>query len=87
MSLAVNLIGSALPSLQTTTFRFIFQGGLTVLTILATRRGRLNDLRTWFGRPGHRSKLIMRGLWGIVGLSCFFYSMQHLAISDATAIV
>jgi drug/metabolite transporter (DMT)-like permease len=87
MSVAVNQIGSDMPTLQTTTYRFWAQLLLTLLLIPVLRRGKLRERQTWFGLPGNNLKLLARGAWGIGGLSCFFATLQNLPLADATAIV
>ena len=76
-----------IPPLQTSSVRFIFQLVLTLLTLCVVRRGRLAQARTWMGAPGNWWKLLLRGAWGLAGLSGWFYLLTVMSFSDATAIV
>lgn len=87
MSFCVSELGSAVPSMQSSSVRFFFQGGLTLLLIAVVRRDRLRSSVTWLGKPENRYKMFIRGSWGIGGLTSFFFSLQYLPLADATAIV
>lgn len=95
MSLCVVLIARepppATPVLQVVLSRFVLQFVLTppAIAAFAAARGdcaRLRVASSWLGQPRNRVKLLVRGGWGIFGLSCFFLSLSSLPIADATAI-
>ena len=77
MSLLVKLSGQRLPSMQVVFVRAVFTLALSVLLV---RRAGVPAL----GR--RRGLLALRGLFGCVGLSCFYYSIVHLPLAEATVV-
>ncbi len=78
MSLFARLAGSTVPSLEIVFVRSLVTLGLTVFFL--RRAGLVN----WRGTL--RFLLAMRGLVGFAALSCFFYSVTHLPLAEATVI-
>lgn len=77
MSLLVKLSGQRLPSMQLVFVRAVFTLALSVALV---RRAGAPAL----GR--HRRLLLLRGLFGCVALSCFYYSIVHLPLAEATVV-
>lgn len=77
MSLFVKLLGERLPTQEVVLARSIL--GL-VLSLALLRRARL----AVFGE--RRGLLFVRGLLGTGGLTCFFYSVTHLPLAEATVL-
>lgn len=75
MSLLVKLVGERLPSEEVVLARAVFT--LALSWWMVRRAG----VRPW-GR--HRARLVLRGAFGCVALSCFYYSLVHLPIAEAT---
>lgn len=77
MGLFVKLAGEHLPSQQIVTVR-------ALLTLVFTF-GLLHHARIpiW---GTHRGWLLLRGLFGFLGLSCFYYGLVHLPLAEATVI-
>jgi drug/metabolite transporter (DMT)-like permease len=78
MSVLVKLSGQRLPSMEVVFVRAVFTLGLSVW--LVRRAG----VRPALGRR-HRP-LLLRGLFGSVALSCFYYSLVHLPLAEATVV-
>lgn len=78
MSLFARLAGSRLPSLEIVFVRSFIALALTVVFL---RRAGLAD---WRGT--NRLLLALRGLVGFGALTCFFYSVTHLPLAEATVI-
>ncbi|MBV9775255.1 MAG: DMT family transporter [Gemmatimonadetes bacterium] len=77
MSLLVKLAGARLPSQQIVLARAVFT--LALSWGMVRRAG----VSAW----GHdRARLVLRGTFGCVALSCFYYSLVHLPIAEATII-
>lgn len=76
MSLMVRLSGE-LPLFEKVLFRNLISLIIALLIILKNRQSLL-------GSPGNRKYLILRGITGLAGVMLYFYSLQHLKISDAT---
>lgn len=77
MSLLVKLAGLRLPSQEIVLIR----GVVTLLLSYALlRRARIAP---WGGRKG---LLLVRGLLGFGALSCFYFSLTHLPLAEATVI-
>ena len=77
MSLGVKLAGQRLPSIQ-----IVFVRGVITLALsywLVRRAG----LQLPGRRPG---LLVIRGLFGSLALTCFYFSLVHLPLADATVI-
>jgi len=77
MSLFVKLLGERLPTQEVVLARSIL--GLA-LSLAMLRRARIPAL----GR--RRGLLLVRGLLGTGGLTCFFYSVTHLPLAEATVL-
>lgn len=92
MSLMVNILGSRVPSLQTTALRFVLQGLFTVMLIAGRgawkgESGSLRIVKTWLGDRTKWWMLFRRGAWGIGGMSTYFYALSQIGLADATALV
>eukprot|EP01113_Clastostelium_recurvatum_P049389 TRINITY_DN9140_c0_g1_i3.p1 TRINITY_DN9140_c0_g1~~TRINITY_DN9140_c0_g1_i3.p1 ORF type:complete len:267 (-),score=28.37 TRINITY_DN9140_c0_g1_i3:72-872(-) len=70
---------SALPSFEIVAIRAIF-GAVGCMVYLSIYRIPL------FGPPEHRKLLVTRGCFGFIGLSCTYYSLTVLPLSDATVL-
>lgn len=79
MSVAVKFAGRQMHSQQIVLARAVIA---LVLSLGALHR--LN-ISPW-GEPQARKLLVLRGLLGFVGLTCFFYAITKLPLSDATVI-
>ena len=77
MSLLVKGAGARLPSLELVLARAVVT---LVLSVVLLRRARLHPWGT------HRRRLVLRGLFGFTGLVCFYYSLTHLPIAEATVL-
>src|SRR5688500_8620500 len=77
MSLGVKLAGQRLPSIE-----IVFVRGVITLALSywLVRRAKLELPGRW---PG---MLIVRGLFGSLALTCFYFSLVHLPLADATVI-
>ena len=77
MSLGVKLAGQRLPSMQIV---FVRAAITLALSYWLVRRAGL-------ALPGNRPRmLLVRGLFGSVALICFYFSLVHLPLADATVI-
>jgi drug/metabolite transporter (DMT)-like permease len=86
MALFQSMVGDAVPSLVSTCVRFVLQGALTALSIAVLRRERAGEVATWLGRPERRWMLACRGLWGVGGMSAYFFSLSKIPLSEATSL-
>ena len=90
-NLAVHLLSRLpeprIPPLQTISVRFGLQLALTLLTLCVAKRGQLRQRATWMGNPGNAWKLLLRGAWGLLGVTGWFTLLTIMSFSDATAIV
>lgn len=90
-NLAVHLLSRLpeprIPALQTISVRFAMQLALTLLTLCVAKRGQLRARATWMGQPGNWWKLLVRGAWGMLGVTGWFTLLTIMSFSDATAIV
>lgn len=77
MSLLVKMVGERIPSLEIVLFRAVIT--LVISWVLIRRAG----LSPWGNRRG---LLMLRGLFGCIALACFYYSVVHISLSDATVI-
>ena len=77
MSLLVKLAGQRLPSQEIVFVR----AAISLLLTLALLRHRRT--RPWGNRRG---LLLLRGVVGFAALSCFYYSVVHMPLADATVI-
>ncbi|MFN4772613.1 MAG: DMT family transporter [Gemmatimonas sp.] len=77
MSLTAKLAGRRLPSQELVLVRAVMTLGLSWWTL------RRAGLSMW-GEPRLQRFLWQRGVLGCLGLTCFFYSLVHLPLSDAT---
>lgn len=79
MSLLVKVAGQRLPSQEMVMVR-------AVITLLLSVWGvRHAGVRPW-GTPDKRGLLVVRGVFGFLALSCFYHSIVHLPLADATVI-
>ncbi|HEX5635351.1 MAG TPA: DMT family transporter, partial [Gemmatimonadales bacterium] len=78
MGLLVKLSGRRLPSQQIVVFR---AAATLVLSWWAVRAA---GVRPALGEQ--RGLLLLRGLFGAVGINCFYYSLVHLPLGEATLI-
>jgi drug/metabolite transporter (DMT)-like permease len=75
MSLLVKIAGQRLPTYQIVLARSIISVAITWYLL------RRRNIAPW----GHRKDLLVfRGLVGFLALLCFFYSITHLALAEAT---
>ncbi len=77
MSLLVKIAGQRLPSMEIVLVRAVVT---LVLSYALVRRAKL----PLWGNP--RSLLITRGILGAAALTCFYYSIVHLPLAEATVI-
>ena len=77
MSLLVKLAGQRIPSQELVLVRALIT---LVLSYVALRRARLPV------RGLHPRLLVLRGALGCAGLTCFYYSVVHLPLGEATLI-
>ena len=78
MSLFARLAGAAMPSLEVVFVRSLVSLALTVAFL------RRSGLSSWRGT--HPLLLTLRGFVGFGALTCFFYSVVHLPLAEATVI-
>lgn len=78
MALFARLAGTRLASIEIVFVRSLVSLGLT--WALLRRAG----LASWSG--SHKGLLVLRGLVGFGALSCFFFSVTHLPLAEATVI-
>ncbi len=77
MSVLVKLAGQRLPTPEIVLARGVVT---LVMSAWSIRRARMSF---W----GNRKKLlVLRGLFGFGGLSCYFYAVTHLPLADATVL-
>ena len=79
MSLLVKVAGQRLPSPQIVMARSIVT---LVLSAWAVHHAAVSP----WGTPGRRKLLALRGIVGFLALSCFYHSIVHLPLADATVI-
>ena len=77
MSLLVKMAGQRLPSMEIVLVRAVVTLALSWALV---RRARLDP---WGNRKG---LLILRGVLGCLALSCFYFSIVHLPLAEATVI-
>lgn len=77
MSLGVKLAGQRLPSIQVVFVRAVITLALSYWLLR----------RAGVPLPGNRpGMLVVRGLFGSLALTCFYFSLVHLPLADATVI-
>jgi drug/metabolite transporter (DMT)-like permease len=79
MSLLVKVGGQRLPSQQMVAVRAV------ITLVLSAWAVRAAGVSPW-GTPGKRGLLILRGCVGFLALTCFYHSIVHLPLADATVI-
>jgi drug/metabolite transporter (DMT)-like permease len=79
MSLLVKVAGQRLPSQEMVMVRAVIT---LVLSVWAVRRAGVSP----WGTPDRRGLLVLRGIVGFLALSCFYHSIVHLPLADATVI-
>ena len=79
MSLLVKVAGRRLPSQEVVLVRAVITLALSAWAVHHAR------VRPW-GTPGKRRLLVLRGVVGFLALSCFYHSIVHLPLADATVI-
>jgi drug/metabolite transporter (DMT)-like permease len=77
MSLLVKAVGARLPSMEVVLARAVVTLALSALMLRQAR------VRPWGAQP---RRLLLRGLLGFGGLTCFYYGLTHLPIADATVL-
>ena len=77
MSLLVKIAGQRLPTAELVLGRSVIS---LVLSYIMIRRNRISP----WGK--NRSLLCLRGLFGFVGLMCFFYAIPRLPLADVTVL-
>jgi drug/metabolite transporter (DMT)-like permease len=89
MGLLVNMLGSRVPSFQTTTIRFFIQAACSLAMFSPARRRGLHRLETWLGKPHNRWLLMSRAAFGACGMSCYFFALSYpgARLSDVTVLV
>jgi len=89
MGLLVNMVGSRVPSFQTTTIRFFIQAACSLAMFIPARRHGLHRLETWLGKPKNRWLLLSRAAWGACGMSSYFFALSYpgARLSDVTVLV
>lgn len=80
MSLLVKLAGARLPSQEIVLARAV---STLALSWAMVRRAGVAGRALWGRNP---ARLVLRGTFGCVALSCFYYSLVHLPIAEATII-
>lgn len=76
MSVCVKFASSDIPSTQ----KVLFRNGVSVFISL----GMVIKYRSsYYGKAKHQPLLIMRSLFGTIGMLLFFYSIDHLPLGDA----
>ena len=77
MSVFAKLAGDRLPTMELVLARVL------VTLVMTWWAFRSLDISPW----GHNKRLLlMRGFAGFMGLSCYFYAINHLPLADATVI-
>jgi drug/metabolite transporter (DMT)-like permease len=79
MSLLVKVAGQRLPAQEIVMAR-------AVVTMLLSAWGIHRARVPAWGTPGKRGLLMLRGTVGFLALSCFYHSLVHLPLADATVI-
>lgn len=79
MSLLVKVAGQRLPAQEIVMAR-------AVVTLLLSAWGIHRAGVPAWGTPGKRGLLMLRGTVGFLALSCFYHSLVHLPLADATVI-
>lgn len=80
MSVVINVAGHTFPTFEITAFRFSVQTvlALTVLLVSGTPMRGLT----------HKYRLIgQRAVYGVLGMTCAFWALSHLPLSDSTALI
>ncbi|HEX2095646.1 MAG TPA: DMT family transporter [Longimicrobiaceae bacterium] len=77
MSLLVKVAGERFPSQQIVLARAV------ITLVLSWAMMRRAGVPVWGRSPG---RLALRGLYGCIALSCFYFSLVHLPIAEATVI-
>jgi len=77
MTVCAKFVGQRIPSGEVLLARVVITLFMTWWAL------RTAGVRYWGNRKG---LLILRGFEGFIGLSCFFYSLLHLPLADATVI-
>ena len=77
MSLQVKLVGERIPSQEIVLARGLVSLALSYAML---RRARVSPWGT------HRKLLVLRGVFGFIGLSCFYYAVTAMPLADATVI-
>lgn len=76
MSVCVKFASSDIPSTQ----KVLFRNGVSVFISL----GMVIKYRSsYYGKAKHQPLLLMRSLFGTIGMLLFFYSIDHLPLGDA----
>jgi drug/metabolite transporter (DMT)-like permease len=79
MSLLVKVAGQRLPSQEVVMVR-------AIVTLVLSAWGVHHARVAWWGSRDKRGLLILRGVVGFTALSCFYHSIVHLPLADATVI-
>lgn len=77
MSALVKEVGTRLPTMEVVLARSVMVLLFTSVTLAARRKG---------FRGEERRILLLRGVFGFIALSCFYYAVIHLPLADATVI-
>ncbi len=76
MSLMVRFAGD-LPLFEKVLFRNLISLIISIIIIIKYRQ-------SFFGKPENRKYLFLRALGGLFGVILYFYSINHLSLSDST---
>ena len=79
MSLGVSLTGGRVNSMLLVGWRCLSQLTLSVIILVVQRQNLL-------GEVGKRRWILARGAVGVCSLSCFYYALTHLPLSEATVL-
>jgi drug/metabolite transporter (DMT)-like permease len=79
MSLLVKVAGQRLPSQEVVMVR-------AIITLVLSAWGVYHAGVPWWGSRDKRGLLILRGTVGFLALTCFYHSIVHLPLADATVI-
>lgn len=82
MSLLVHMLSNSFGTFTIAATRFIIQSLFACAWMQYT--GPKNG---WFGHPDNRWPLVSRGVFGFLGMTAYYFSLGHLPLGEATAIM
>jgi drug/metabolite transporter (DMT)-like permease len=92
MSILVKLMGPELPSFQLVFARSFIQGIAVFIVLVSLKISPWGQVKFFpsfhlkFAKRQHRLYFLARGVAGFVSLSCFYYSLIHLPLNEATVL-